>query len=121
MAGRKPNPDGARWCTKHSRYECAKNQDRQPCHGSAIQGLDACTKHCGLKRDHAKAKGQANLIRQRFRDVDPDAYVDPGDVLAWAVTVAWVDVVDYRMQLKDRAAKPGTEGVHRSPRTSSTG
>lgn len=104
MARRKPSPDGARWCTQHSRYECAKHtKTGATCHGTAITGLDACTKHCGKKREEAKAQGQANLIRQRFRDVAADEYIDPGDVLAWAVTVAWIDVVDYRITLKERA------------------
>lgn len=106
MARRKTNPDGARWCTKHNRWECTKNTQRgNPCHNLAIAGIDACRNHCGKKTDEAKAEGQANLIRQRFRDIDVNDYVDPGDVLAWAVTVAWIDVLDYRAALKERVAK----------------
>jgi hypothetical protein len=97
--------DTARWCEQHSRLECTKlTKKRETCHNSAIDGLDACRMHCGKKTDQAKSEGQANLIRQRFRDIAADEYLDPGDVLAWAVTVAYIDVADYRIQLKDRAA-----------------
>lgn len=106
---RKPR-DTARWCEQHRRRECAKlTKTRKTCHNSAIEGIDACRLHCGKKTDKAKAEGQANLIRQRFRDIAADEYLDPGDVLAWAVTVAYIDVADYRMTLKDRAAV--TDGV----------
>lgn len=59
--------------------------------------------HAGVSGEAAKAAGKAALVRQRFRDVAPSEYVHPGDVLAWAVTVAWIDVVAYRAELRDKA------------------
>lgn len=107
--GRKPS-DGATWCKTHDRRECSKNTRRGTgrCHQIALAGLDACKLHSGEKLDKAKARGQANLIVQRFRDISPDDYIDAADALAWAVTVARVDVVDYRITLKDRVAKQET-------------
>jgi hypothetical protein len=102
VAPKNPSADPTR-CTKRK-----KNGD--PCRGRRVPGLDACYMHCGKSRDKARADGQANLIRQRFRDVTPDEYVDAGDVLTWAVTVAYFDVADYRRTLKDRTtAKDGAQ------------
>jgi hypothetical protein len=108
------DPHGAIWCEHISvngvssqRRECAKTgkQNGTRCHQQAIAGIDACRTHCGQKRDDAKAKGQANIVRARFRDVDASEYVDPGDVLAWAVTVAFLDIADYRREIASRAAE----------------
>lgn len=55
--------------------------------------------HAGVSSAAAKAKGQANLARQRFRDVGPEEYLHPLDVLAWALTVAQIDVADYRADM----------------------
>jgi hypothetical protein len=59
------NPGGARWCDdpKHNRLECAKGRThgRGLCHGPAIRGTDACKIHGGIRREVAKAKGQARI------------------------------------------------------------
>lgn len=102
---RPADPFGALWCEQHARRECAKHRqsDGGRCHGSAISGLNACKKHAGESTTAAVAKGQAALVRQRFRDVSPSEYVDPGDVLLWTVTLARIDLADYRAELHDKA------------------
>jgi hypothetical protein len=95
--------DGATWCEQHNRRECAKNTKKGVrCHQIALDGLDACPLHAGESRAKAKARGQANLLWTRFREVNPEDYVSPAQVLSWAVTVAYFDVWDYRAQLAER-------------------
>jgi hypothetical protein len=108
------NEFGATWCAEHNRWECSKKTKRENvrCHRSAMAGLDNCGRngHPGMSMEAAKAKGQAAVTRARFRDVEPGEYVDPGSVLAWAVTVAFIDIADYRAELAAQAADGKTLG-----------
>lgn len=100
-------PDGPVRCPEHGdRPECTRQTKSGTgrCHGLAIAGLAVCRMHAGVSGEAAKAKGQAALARQRFRDVDPADYLHPLDVLAWALTVAQIDVADYRADLLAKIA-----------------
>lgn len=100
------NPFGAVFCDEHGRWEPTHlTKHRERCHQPAIEGTDQCRMHPGQKLDAVKAKGQAAVARQRFRDVDPSEYLDPSDVLLWTVTLARVDLADYRAELREVAAK----------------
>jgi hypothetical protein len=52
--------DPGRWCEQHERYECTKRgKGGVTCHGSRIEGIDACRMHAGQKGALAKARGEA--------------------------------------------------------------
>lgn len=102
--------DAAVWCEQHRRRECAKNRrDKTRCHGAAIAGLDACRIHAGEKTAKAKARGQANLMRAAFAEIATTEYVDPGDVLLWAVTVSSRQVAWLRSLIHDRMQAKKTD------------
>lgn len=98
-------------CPEHNgRRECSKNKRRGGrCHAIAISGLDACTTHAGEKTTKAKARGQANLMRAAFAEIAATEYVDPGDVLLWAVTVSSRQVSWLRSLIHDRVAGKRTQ------------
>lgn len=98
--------DAAISCPEHNgRRECSKNKRRGGrCHAAAIAGLDACPIHAGEKTSKAKARGQANLMRAAFAEISATEYVDPGDVLLWAVTVSSRQVSWLRSLIHDRVA-----------------
>lgn len=102
--------DGAVWCPDHDRRECSKNTRRGKirCHGIAIAGLDACKIHSGEKIDKAKARGKANLMRAAFAEIPASEFVDPGEVLLWAVTVAARQVAWLRGLISDQLKADGT-------------
>lgn len=96
--------DAAVFCEQHQRRECSKNKRNGTgrCHASAIAGLDACKIHAGESTTRAKARGQANLMRAAFAEISTHEYVDPGDVLLWAVTVSSRQVSWLRSLIHDR-------------------
>jgi hypothetical protein len=111
------NEFGAVWCPEHGRWEPTHlTKRRERCHQAAIQGTDRCRMHAGRPLAEAKAKGQAALKAQRFRDVKPDEYVDPVDVLLWSVTLARVDLADYRAGLHGRDVEPSEAELDRMSR-----
>lgn len=96
---------GARWCEEHHRNECTRQRNKQRgliCHANAIAGLDRCVNHAGETTEKAKARGQANRMRAAFAEIPASEYVDPGDVLLWAVTVAARQVAWLRGLIGDR-------------------
>lgn len=103
--------DGSTWCDQHKRHECSKNTKRGTgrCHRIALAGLDNCgmSGHGGESLAKAKARGQANLMRAAFAEIPANEYVDPGDVLLWAVTVAARQVAWLRSMIADRLAAKG--------------
>jgi hypothetical protein len=107
---RRASSDGAVWCKAHDRRECAKNTKRGGirCHQIALAGLDACKLHSGESLDKAKARGKANLMRAAFAEIPAGEYVDPGDVLLWAVTVSARQVAWLRGLILDRMDPAGT-------------
>lgn len=107
---------GARWCEEHGRNECTRMRRRAgvPCHAIALAGLDRCRIHAGEAVSTAKARGQANRMRAAFAEIPASEYVDPGDVLLWAVTVAARQVAWLRGLIGDRlvaGASIDAEGV----------
>lgn len=91
------------WCEEHGRNECSRQSKNNPtttagrprkvrggrCHQRAIKGMSACRMHVGMPADEAKAIGEAKLAAATvFGDFAENA--DPGDVLLWSVTVAYL-------------------------------
>lgn len=78
---------GARWCTEHSRWECAANLGRAH-HGVAIRGMPYCRHHVGKTTALAKAQGEANLLAWSTAAAAEERPLDVGQVVMDQLRVA---------------------------------
>lgn len=98
--------DPGRWCEQHQRWECTKRGKRGgTCHGSRIAGTDACRMHAGVRRDVAKAKGEAVTA---WSALAGQAAVSATDAVLGMLHMSWLRVHLYagllRRQVDDAQA-----------------
>lgn len=93
---------GARWCEKHSRWECSAKVDREH-HASAMRGQAYCKNHVGKARELARVQGEANLLAWSAMAGDAgDLRLDPGEVVLRQLRVAVLraDLYGERLRLQ---------------------
>ncbi len=110
--GPENNLGGARWCTEHGdiaskkhggRWDCSKRKrNREPCHGPAIRGMDACRKHVGMSKEVAMARGEAKITAwSHFGDATKT--VAPGLAVLSVLQMSWLRLAAYSTLLKEQA------------------
>jgi hypothetical protein len=113
------NPGNARWCETHNRLECTKRKGKRPgpCHALAIRGLDACSTHCGHRRDVAVAKGQANITAwSAIGKPRGGQTIDAGLAVLGMLQMTWLRAAAYGELLRQQVtteerADPNRDGL----------
>lgn len=103
---------GARWCTDHERWECAKpKKSGAACHGSAIAGMPRCRMHAGLASQLAKAQGAANLAAWSVTSAMEQPPRDPGAVVMAALEMSIMRVQILGELLRIQVADQDYDGL----------
>lgn len=117
------NPGGARWCEDHTRLECTKNRNRGrgQCHKMAIRGTDACDMHSGIKREVARAQGEARLLVTAWSP-QGEGKLDAGMAVLSVLQMTYLRLGMYaellRQQVAVQGQKAGSPSVDQDPDTS---
>lgn len=106
------NPGNARWCEDHRRLECDKQRKRGAgtCHGPAVRGKDACKKHLGIRRDRARAEGEA-VITAWSAVGRAEKRIDASFAVMGMLQQSWLRAALYGDLLRRQVEKEGSHEV----------
>jgi len=112
--GKDFNPGGARWCEQHGsgRLECTKNRTkgRGPCHGPAVRGTNACTKHSGKRTMIARAQGEARVEVSAWSAMGETAKpISAGMAVLGMLQASWLRCGVYGELLRRQVAVQGDQ------------
>lgn len=101
--------DPGRWCDQHQRYECTKRgKGGVTCHGSRIEGIDACRMHAGQKGALAKARGEAVTA---WSALSGKAVISHTEAVLGMLQMSWLRVHLYAGLLEQQVTAAQAEAV----------
>lgn len=100
---------GARWCEKHTRWECAANKPDH--HATAVRGMAMCRHHVGKSMDLARTQGEANLLAWSAAAGRESGPLDPGQVVMDQLRVAVMRADLYGELLRIQVSDEEVDGL----------